>query len=122
MLKKLLYSMIVLFLTILSGYFDSQGFVHASNIWDNKGRVLWNELIHSALGFIVGILLYWLVIRFLPYLEIAKSTETQTLGWFITAMIGIALSTGDLFQWEPLDRAVSVVVIVGLAWLLFRGH
>ena len=121
MLEKLLYSLLVLVLTILSGYCDSQGFVHASNVWSN-GRVVWNELMRSALGFMGGILLYWLVIRFLPHVGIARSTEAQTLGWFITAMIGISLSTGEFFQWNLLDRAVSVLVIIGLAWLLFRGH
>jgi len=121
-LEKAFYALVVVVLTISSGYCDSRGFLHSSKVWNSQGKLVWGETLRSALGFAGGILLYWGALRFLPKIDVAKSTETQTIGWFITAMVGIALSTGNFFRWSVVDRVVGVAVIAGLAWLLFRGH
>lgn len=83
---------------------------------------MWFELIKSAIGFGIGISLYWIIIRYLPRLGIAASTEVQTLGWFSVTMIGIALSSGELAKWNLTDKFIAVLVILGLGWLMFRGH
>ncbi len=120
-MEKILFAVLVFFLTILSGYFDSRGFLHASDMWNN-GQVVWPELLKSAAGFGIGILLYWLVIRYLPKLGIAASTEIQTLGWFSVTMIGIAMSSGEFIKWNLPEKAVAAFLLVGLGWLMFRGH
>jgi hypothetical protein len=111
---------LVVALTILSGFADSRGFVYASSVWEN-GQLVWDALIKSALGFSVGILMYWIALRYLPRLEVAASTEMQTLGWFCVTIVGVALSSGQFVNWAPLDKLVGIGIIAGLGWLLFRG-
>lgn len=113
--------LLILVLTLLSGYADSRGFLHAANIWAN-GKLVWDELFKSAAGFGIGILLYWLVIRFLPLINIAASPEMQTLGWFVVTLSGVAISSGEFRDWPLADQAVGVAILAGMGWLLFRGH
>jgi hypothetical protein len=55
---------LLIVLTLISGGADAQGFVHAANIWQG-GKLIWPEVMKSALGFAVGIVMYWICIRFL---------------------------------------------------------
>lgn len=121
MIKNIANIVIVIILTLLSGYSDSRGFLYASNIWNN-GHLVLDKLAKSAAGFGFGIFCYWIVLRYLKELNIAVSTEVQTLGWFSVTMLGVALSNGEIFKWPLVDRLVSVIILTGLAWLLFRGH
>lgn len=120
-LEKYAVAVLVVGLTLLAGFCDSRGFLHASALWDS-GRVVWPELMKSAAGYALGVLFYWLAIRFLPRLDLALSTEVQTLGWFCVTIVGVSLSSGELSKWSTVDILAAVLVIVGLGWLLFRGH
>jgi hypothetical protein len=120
-LSQIGYVGVILLLTVLSGYADSRGFLHAANIWV-AGALDWGELGKSALGFAIGISLYWLALRFLPYAGIAASPEMQTLGWFIVTITGVAISSGEFAKWPLLDQAVGVGILVGMGWLFFQGH
>lgn len=110
---------IIIVITICSGIGDSQGFVHAANIW-HKGRIVWAEVLKSSLGFSVGIFLYWIVIKFLNDVGI-KSAELQTIGWFSVTIIGVALSSGKFFQWDPFDQIIAIGILSGIAWLMVRN-
>src|SRR6202035_1526730 len=80
---------LLIVLTLISGLADAQGFVHAANIWQS-GKLIWPEVIKSASGFALGIVVYWICIRFLQDFRII-SPEIQTLGWFTATIIGVAL-------------------------------
>lgn len=108
----------VLGLTLLSGFFDSVGFVHASRIW-RSDKIDLRELGLSAAGFAVGISIYWLVLRYLQHLA-TVSTEIQTLGWFSVTIVGVALMSGQIWKWERIDQSVAILVVAGTAWLLYR--
>lgn len=110
--------LVILVMTILSGIGDSQGFVHATNIWQN-GRLVWSELGKSALGFFAGILIYWLVLRFMREVGIV-TPEIQTLIWFAVTLVGVALAGGNLFKWQLVDQVVALSVLIGIGWLLLR--
>jgi hypothetical protein len=106
-------------ITLAAGLADAQGFIHASNVWDG-GKFIWQEAILSASGFGSGILLYWVCIRFLQHFKII-SPEIQTLGWFAATIVGVAFFDGKFFHWQIIDQIIGIVVISGVAWLMFRG-
>lgn len=111
------YAMIIV-LTILSGIADAQGFLHAARIWQN-GSLIWVELGRSALGFTIGIMLYWLVLRNMNAVGIT-SPEIQTITWFGVTLIGVALISGSFLKWTLLDQVIAVLVLFGIGWLMFR--
>ena len=110
--------LLILGITILSGVADSQGFLHAAKIW-RDGKLVPEELIKSALGFTVGIILYWLAIRFLQQVGVF-SAETQTILWFGITLMGVAVLSGRFFRWPAIDQIVAVLVLAGIGWLLLR--
>lgn len=105
-------------LTLLSGFGDAQGFLHAANIWSN-GKLNGEALGKSALGFGVGIITYWLIIRYLQRVGIV-SPELQTILWFSATIIGIALLSGKFLIWQRIDQVIAILVVLGVGWLLFR--
>lgn len=116
--SKIITVVIILFLTLLSGFGDSKGFVHAANIWHN-GKIIWSELGKSALGFGIGIGTYWVVIKYLKEFGI-NSPEIQTIGWFIVTIIGVAVLSGKFSHWERIDQIVGIALVAGFSFLLFR--
>jgi hypothetical protein len=109
---------IVLGLTLISGFGDAQGFVHAARVWQG-GRLVWPELAKSAAGFAVGIASFWLSVRYMGQLGVV-SPEIQALLWFSMAMIGVALASGRFLQWQRVDQMIGLLVLLGLGWLVFR--
>lgn len=110
-------ALIVLF-TLLSGIGDAQGFVHAARVWQN-GHFVWAEALKSAVGFQVGVLMYWLTLRYLLELGVS-AVEVQTLFWFAATIVGVAIFSGRILHWPAADLAVACVVLTGIAWLLIR--
>ena len=109
---------IIIGLTVLSGIGDSQGFVHAAKIWVNE-KLVWSELGKSALGFPVGISLYWIVLKYMNAAGIA-APEIQTLVWFSVTLLGVAIISRNFFRWQTVDQIVGVAVLAGVAWLMVR--
>lgn len=108
----------IIILTLLSGWGDAKGFIHASNIWE-QGRLVMPELVKSAFWYSVGIITFWLVIR--PLKEVGIVTpEIQTIGWFAVTIVGVALISGKFLQWQIQEQVISVAVILGIGWLLFK--
>jgi hypothetical protein len=106
-------------ITLVSGIGDSHGFIHAARMWHNL-KFVWDEFGKSALGFGVGIGSYWISVRYLNEFGLL-SPETQTLIWFGTTIVGVALLSGRFFLWQTIDQLVAVVVLLGIGWLLFRA-
>lgn len=109
---------LIIIFTLVSGFGDAQGFIHAGKIWQ-EGRFVWSEAIKSALGFQFGVLSFWFALRYLGQFGVF-STEIQTLLWFAVTMIGVAALSGQFLQWQRIDQAVSMGVLLGIGWLLFR--
>jgi hypothetical protein len=101
-----------------SAIFDSFGFAHAASMW-RGGSLVWSELAKSAVGFLVGMFLYWGAVRYLGQAGIVMA-EIQTLLWFGITIIGVAVLRGRFFSWPSGDQVVAVGVMAGLAWLLAR--
>lgn len=110
--------MLIIGLTLISGLCDSYGFTHAANVWQD-GRLIGREIARSAGGFVGGISLYWVAVRYLNAVGIA-SAELQTLLWFGTTLIGVALLSGRFLQWRTVDQLIAVAILVGIGWLLSR--
>jgi hypothetical protein len=106
-------------ITLVSGVGDSQGFIHAAKMW-RSGDLILSELGKSALGFSVGIGSYWIAAKYLTEFGVL-APETQTLIWFGATMVGTAFISGKFLQWQTIDQVVAVVVLLGIAWLLFRA-
>lgn len=120
MFEKINPLLLIGLMTVLSGLADAQGFLHASRIWQN-GNAVWSEIGKSALGFAVGISIYWLVLKFMSEAGIV-SPEIQTVTWFGVTLIGVALASGGFLKWNILDQGIAVLVLAGIGWLLFRTN
>jgi hypothetical protein len=118
MLELLRLFLLVIGLTFISGLCDSYGFTHAANVW-RDGKLVEREVVHSAGGFAMGISLYWVAIRYLSEAGIVTA-ELQTLLWFGTTSIGLALLSGRFLQWRTMDQMIAVFVLFGIGWLLYR--
>ena len=110
--------LLIIAITVLSGIGDSQGFVHAAKIWVNE-KLVWSELGKSALGFAVGISLYWIVLKYMNAAGIA-APEIQTLVWFSVTLLGVAIISRNFLRWQTIDQIVGVAVLAGVAWLMVR--
>jgi divalent metal cation (Fe/Co/Zn/Cd) transporter len=108
----------IIIFTLLSGWGDSQGFLHAANIW-SEGKLIWVEVIKSALGFGLGMVMFWISIRFLQEFKII-SPEIQTIGWFTVTIVGVALLSGKFLHWRHIDQIIGVAILFGIVWLLVR--
>jgi hypothetical protein len=108
----------LLVLLALSGLADSFGFFYASRIWQH-GSLSAPDLVRSAMGWVVGITLYVLSLRYFAVLGVS-SAEIQTLVWFAMTLIGVVALSGQFFKWPLLEQSVAVSVIVALGWLLVR--
>ena len=115
---RLLFLILGLGMTLVSGIGDSQGFIHAARMWQS-GKLVWQEFGKSASGFGVGIGAYWIAVKHLKEFGVL-SPESQTLIWFGVTMIGIALMNREFFAWQKIDQVVAVFVFLGITWLLFR--
>ncbi len=104
-------------LTLLSGFADSQGFLHAAHIWEGK-KAVWSELAKSALGFGGGIILYWIALKYLA--AHVTAPEMQTIIWFGVTIVGVAVASGKFAYWQRADQLVAVGVVLGISWLLVR--
>jgi hypothetical protein len=118
MLEPIRLVSLIICLTLLSGLCDSYGFTHAAKVWQG-GKLVGRELVHSAAGFVVGISLYWAAVYYLSEAGIVAA-EIQTLFWFAITLIGVALLSGRLLQWHPMDQLIAAIVLVGIGWLLSR--
>ncbi|HKZ69060.1 MAG TPA: hypothetical protein VJ020_03215 [Anaerolineales bacterium] len=110
--------LIVIALTVISGFGDSQGFLHSAKVW-REDRIVWEEVAYSAASFGFGIAVYWVSIRFYQRLGVSFA-ETQTIFWFAVTIIGVAVLSGKFAQWGRADQFVALGVLAGVGWLLFR--
>lgn len=103
-------------LTALSAFFDARGFVLAAQSW-RAGALVPSTALLSLANFIGGVTLYVLSIGFSQRLGV-QSAAVQSMFWFAMTVIGIALMDGTIAQWSMAQRAVGVVVTLGIGWLL----
>lgn len=115
---KLASSASLLVLLALSGLADSFGFFYASRIWQ-QGTLSVPDLGRAAAGWVVGITLYVLSLRYFAAVGVGAA-EIQTLIWFAMTIIGVVALSGQFFKWPHLEQGVAVGVIVALGWLLVR--
>jgi hypothetical protein len=105
-------------LTALTGFADSQGFIHASRIW-HDGQVIWREVWQSGLAFMIGVVAYWAVVRMVAELGV-RSAVLQTMGWFAVTIAAVVLTDSGGHRWQLVDTATAAVVVAGLGLLLYR--
>lgn len=55
---------LVISVMVLAGLFDSQGYYHATKVWQGSA-IVWGEVGKSAAAYAVGTVMFWLVVRFL---------------------------------------------------------
>lgn len=116
--NRYIAGLLLIVLTTLSGVGDSQGFLYAAKIWQD-GRLNGSALLRSALGFLSGVALYWLSIRFFNIFGIT-SPGIQTVGWFAVTIAGVALFSGEFLRWGRLDQLLGLAAILAVGMLMFR--
>jgi hypothetical protein len=109
---------LIIMLTLFSGLADSLGFIHSAKIWQ-EGRVVWAEVGKAALGFGVGISIYWYMLKYMTELGVV-APELQSLFWFGLTLIGTAIASGAFREWARTEQMVAVAVLLGIGWLILR--
>jgi len=110
---------LIVFITALSGLADAQACMYASRIWQ-AGEIHWVEVLKSAAGFQVGMALYFFVLRLLTTQGVV-AVEVQTLLWFGTTILGVAVLSGRFLHWPLFDQCAALMVVGGMALLLLRA-
>ncbi|MDR3576011.1 MAG: hypothetical protein P4L50_19270 [Anaerolineaceae bacterium] len=118
MVNEILIAGIAIAFTILSGFGDAQGFIHAAKIWNAK-EIIWQEMLRSGLGYGFGVLVYWISLRFWGMLGI-DSPEIQTFGWFVVTIVGVALINGEISKWSLIDRVAAIIAILCVGLIMIR--
>lgn len=109
---------LIIGVTLVSGIADAQGFIHAGKIWQG-GTAVPSEVAKSAVGFGIGLVTYWLALKYMQGFGIV-APEVQTAIWFSVTLIGVAFISGQFFRWPLLEQAVAIAVLLGMSWLMFR--
>lgn len=109
---------ILVLLLVGSGFADGRGFLHAARIWADGGP-RGAEALNSALGFASGIGLYWAALYWARKVGVV-SPIVQTLLWFGTAVIGVAVASGEFGSWPAADKVLAIALAVGLGILVAR--
>ena len=110
---------IIIVLTLMSGFADAQGFLHAAHIWEGR-NLNWSEVGKSTIGFGTGIILYWIALKYLSAQVTAP--EIQTMLWFGVTIVGVALVSGKFTHWRLSEQVVACGVVLGIGWLLIRTN
>jgi len=110
--------LLIALFTLLSGWGDAHGFVHAGKVW-SSGSFDGVEALKSAAGFQFGVFMYWFAARHLAAHGVV-APEVQTLFWFAATIIGIAAMSGHFVRWPFADQATAVAVLLGIGWLMVR--
>jgi hypothetical protein len=118
MLTRVHPIIIILILSLISGFCDSMGFMHSARMWRGTSLII-SEALYSAIGFATGIASYWIMVRYLTEAGIVAA-EIQTLLWFGTTLLGVAVLSGHFLSWHFADQAIGFMVLVGIGWLIFR--
>ena len=111
-------TLLIATLTVASGIFDSLAFTYSSRMWQ-EGKLVWEPASKAAGSFAIGIIMYWIAIRYLAEAGVVLP-EIQTLIWFGVTIIGVAILGGRLTEWHLVDQIVGANVIIGLGWLITR--
>lgn len=119
-MKPLLYALLVLILTVMSGVMDARGFVYAGRAWP-QGNIDWTAIGQSLLAFFAGISLYIGAVRFMQAMGL-NAVALQSGIWFVATAIGIAALDGTVMQWTRIQQGVAVAIMIGLTWLIMTAH
>ncbi|HXV97874.1 MAG TPA: hypothetical protein VEC93_05575 [Anaerolineae bacterium] len=116
--EQIRLTILIIVITLISGLADSWGFIHSAKIWQ-EGKLVWTEVGKAALGFGVGISLYWFMLKYMTELGVV-SPEIQAIFWFGLTLIGTAIASGAFREWARTEQVVAVAVLLGIGWLILR--
>ena len=105
-------------LTVAAGVLDSLAFTYSASIWQT-GRISWLHVAKAGSAFFLGIVMYWLSLRYLSAVGVVLP-EIQTLIWFMATIAGVTLLSGRLGAWSAVDQLAGVCALVSLGWLITR--
>jgi len=111
-------SVVITVFTVAAGVFDSLAFHYSAGMWQG-GRLVLAQAAKAAGSFAVGIVLYWVAIRYLGEVGVVLP-EIQTLIWFAVTIVGVAVLGGRFLQMPVLDQIVAGNALVSLGWLIVR--
>jgi hypothetical protein len=106
-------------LTLASALVDSQAIVAASRVWKDE-RLDLTQLGISAIWFFIGFFVYLAALRFLTASGMTDAT-LQLLCWFGATIVGVALTSGEVFRWPGPRILVAAVAVLALAYVLIDG-
>lgn len=115
-MNRALAGLLVVVLTLLSGFMDARGFVYAARAWPD-GRLDWRLTLASMVAFFAGLSLYIVSVRFMQALGL-QGVALQAALWFVVTAIGVAAMDGSVLTWTRAQQTVAVGIVAGLGWLI----
>ncbi|MGH8285878.1 MAG: hypothetical protein ACRETT_08940 [Steroidobacteraceae bacterium] len=115
-MNRALAGLLVVVLTLLSGFMDARGFVYAARAWP-EGRLDGRLALASMVAFFAGLSLYIVSVRFMQSFGL-HAVALQAALWFVVTAIGVAAMDGSVLNWTRAQQFVAVGIIAGLGWLI----
>lgn len=119
---------IVVFSAVLTVVFLGGHHIGIGDLWMARSLTAWNGAWGPVLAACIGGTVFWVKVLLLCYVQLAirwsfprfRYDQIQTLGWQILLPLGIGnvFLTGALAMFDPSHRALGVVGLLELAYLL----
>jgi hypothetical protein len=111
-------TVVITVFTLAAGVFDALAFHYSAGMWQGNRLVL-PQVGKAAGAFALGIVMYWVAIRYLGEAGVVLP-EIQTLIWFAATIVGVAVLGGRFLQLPVLDQIAAANVLLSLGWLIVR--
>lgn len=109
---------IAIVITITAALVEARGYVLSFAAFSNGNVNIW-QLGVSLLWYILGILIDYIALYTLSQSKIFIPELLSTI-FMLSTIVGIALLSGQFFQWQLIDKIVAVLVAMGLVWLAYH--
>lgn len=114
----MLITVLAILITIIAAGLEAYGYSYSFQAFENRSFDPW-LLTKAFCLYSVGI---W--VDYFALFVMSKGSiyipEILTVIFMTATIVGIALISGQFFQWKLLNQIIGVSVVVGLAWLTYR--
>lgn len=109
-----------IFCLLIASLADARAVAHATEAWKND-QIQVGHIIRVFAYYLVSIIPFLYSIRFFGY-AVTVSPSIQVLLWFLSTVVFIAILDRSFLSWGGLNQVLGLMLIVGMAVLVYRTH
>lgn len=109
-----------IFCLLIASLADARAVAHATEAWKHD-QIQMNHVIRVFAYYLVSIVPFLYSIRFFGY-AVTVSPSIQVLLWFLSTVVFIAIIDRTFFSWGGLNQVLGLLLVVGMAVLVYRIH